>query len=239
MALALDLDYSSYQDIREEAGQHHLVKTEIPSGVVDGTNTVFFVGRTYIVDRNYNDVIDVGIANGDVIVYVNEIAVEVTAVDPVTGAITLDAAPQVNDKVIINYAYSLLSDIKVDKYRAEAIDYVHRKINGIIDFGAWESSDVPPLVHTVVRLFAGGLILVRDQGFNTDTEDSSKDGYKKIQSAKSLLQDYLDEISDAAGSTSRVSTVGVSDGNIFRRNPDLSSWNNCTDNTECFMRNDC
>ncbi len=77
--MALDLDYSSYQDIREEAGQHHLVKTEIPSGVVDGTNTVFFVGRTYIVDRNYNDVIDVGIANGDVVVYVNEIAVEVFA----------------------------------------------------------------------------------------------------------------------------------------------------------------
>lgn len=239
MALATDLDYSSLQDIREEAGHQHIVKTEIPSGLVNGSNTVFTVGRTYIVDRNYNDTIDVATASGDVIVYDDEVAVSVSAVNAITGAITLTAAPVAASAMLVNYAYSVLSDIKVHKYRAEAIDYVHRKINGIIDFGAWQGADVPPLVHTVVRLFAGGLILVRDQGFNTDTEDSSKDGYKKIQSAKSLLQDYLDEISDAAGSTSRVSTVGVSDGNIFRRNPDLSSWNSCTDNTECFMRRDC
>ena len=237
--VAIDRDYSSYQDIREEAGHHHLVKTEIPTGTVDGANTVFSVGRTYIVDRNYNDTIDVGAVDGDVIVYDDGVAVVVSAVNATTGIITLDSAPATSSKILISYAYSVLSDLKVDKYRAEAIDYVHRKINGIIDFGAWESADVPRLVQTVVRLFAAGLILVRDQGLNTDTENSSKDGYKKIATAKSLLQEYLDEVSDAAGSTSRVSAVGISDGNIFPRTADLRTWHGNMDNTECFMRNDC
>lgn len=237
--MAVDLDYSSYQDIREEAGHHHLVKLETPTGLVNGANTVFSVGRTYIVDRNYNDTIDVGAVDGDVIVYDDGVAVVVSAVNATTGIITLDSAPATSSKILISYAYSVLSDLKVDKYRAEAIDYVHRKVNGIIDFGAWDSSNIPPLVRTVVRLFAGGLILVRDQGFNTDTENSSKDGYKKIASAKSLLQDYIDEVSGAAGSGARVSTYAVSDGNIFPRNPDLGSFNSRSNTTDYFMRRDC
>lgn len=240
MATATDLDYSSLQDIREEAGHHHLVKLETPSGLANGSNDVFTVGRTYIVDRDYNDAIDVGSVSGDVIVYDDNVAVEVEGVNTATGVITLAAAPANGSTILVTYAYSLLSDVKVKKYRDEAIDFVHRKISGIINYGAWQDTDdddgVPPIVQTIVRIYAAGLILIRDHGLNTDTENSSKDGYLRLKTAKELLDGYLSEVSSAAGASVRVTTVARSDGNIFARNTDLTTYNGSVDSTDAFMR---
>lgn len=235
MAAATDLDYSSLQDIREEAGHQHIVKLETPSGTVNGSNTVFTVGRTYIVDRDYNDVIDVGVS-GDVIVYDDNVAVEVESVNSTTGVIVLASPPANGSTILVTYAYSLISDAGIAKYRDEAIDYVQRKINGIVDFGEWEGSDVPPIVKTVVRIYAAGLILIRDHGLNADTENSSKDGYKRLSTAKSLLQEYIDEIESSSGSTARVTVASRSDGNIFTRNTDLTTYNDSVDSTDAFMR---
>lgn len=238
MALATDLEYSSLQDIREESGHQQIVKLETPSGLVNSSNKVFTVGRTYIVDRDYDDVVDVG-TSGDVLVYDDSVAVSVASVDTNSGVITLTSAPATSSTVLVTYAYSLLSDTKVGKYRDEAIDYVQRKINGIIDYGAWTDADdstgVPPIVQTVVRIYAAGLILIRDHGLNTDTENSSKDGYKRLSTAKSLLQDYMDEVGNAAGASTRVTATSTSDGNIFERNTDLSTWNESVSNTDAFM----
>jgi len=234
----VELDYSSLQDIREESGHHHVNKLEELSGTKNGSNTVFYAKRTYIVDRNYNDTLDVASASGDVIVYVNDVAVSVSAVNQDTGAITLAAAPANGATVLGTYYHSALSDIKVGQYRDEAIDYVQRKINGIIDFGAWTSETIPPIVKTVVRIYAAGLILIRDYGLNADTENSSKDGYKRLATAKSLLSDYLDEIIDVSTSTARTGVSSRSDGNIFTRNNDLSTFNESVSQTEHFMRGD-
>lgn len=240
MAIATDLDYSSRQDIREESGLQHIVKLETPSGTANGTNKIFTVGRTYIVDRNYNDTIDVASVNGDVIVYDDAVAVTVQSVDTTTGVITLASAPANSSAMLVTYAYSLLSDTKVDKYRNEAIDYVHRKINGIIDYGAWTDADdelgVPPIVQTVVRIYAAGLILIQDHGLNVDGDNSSKDGYKRLATAKSLLGEYLEEVGSSAGASTRVSVVARSDGNIFTRNTDLSTYNDSVSSTDAFMR---
>lgn len=242
MAAATDKDYSALQDIREESGLQHIVKLETPSGTVNGSNKIFTVGRTYIVDRNYNDIIDVATASGDVIVYDDSVAVSVESVNSTTGAITLVSAPATSSVMLVTYAYSLLSDVKVGKYRDEAIDYVHRKINGIIDYGAWTDADdstgVPPIVQTVVRLYAAGLILIQDHGLNVDVENSSKDGYKRLSTAKSLLGEYLEEVGSSAGASTRVSVVARSDGNIFTRNTDLSTWNESVSATDAFMRGD-
>jgi len=243
MAAATDFNYSALQDIREEAGHQNLNKTEIPTGVVDGTNKIFTVGRTYIVDRNYNDEIDVGSVNGDVIVYDDGIAVIVEAVDATTGVITLASAPVASSKILITYAHSLLSDIAVGKFRDKAIDFVHKKISGIINFGEWtddnDETGVPHIVQTVVQIYAAGLILIRDHGLNVDTDNTSKDGYKKISQAKSMLDGYIGDISSATGSTARVVATSRSDGNIFPRNTDLSSCNETVGVTEQFMRGDC
>jgi len=218
MALAVDLDYSSLQDIREESGQQHLVRLENPSGLVNGSNTIFTVGRTYIVDRNYNDTIDVGVS-GDVIVYDDNVAVSVASVDTTTGVITLTAAPVTASVIKISYAYSLLSDAAVTKYRNEAISWVQRKLSGIIDYTVWTDTTIPDEIKTIVRNYAAAWILIKDQGFNTDTENSSKDGYKRLTIAKDMLAEYLDEVSTASGSSVRVTVSSRSDGNLFLLQP--------------------
>ena len=237
MALAVDLDYSSLQDIREESGQQHLVRLENPSGLVNGSNTIFTVGRTYIVDRNYNDTIDVGVS-GDVIVYDDNVAVSVASVDTTTGVITLTAAPVTASVIKISYAYSLLSDAAVTKYRNEAISWVQRKLSGIIDYTVWTDTTIPDEIKTIVRNYAAAWILIKDQGFNTDTENSSKDGYKRLQMSKSLLTEYLDEVSSASGSSVRVTVSSRSDGNLFYRNTDLTDYNESVGSTEFFMRDE-
>lgn len=238
MAVVSEKDYSSLQDIREEAGHQHLNKLEALTGLANGSNTNYYVKRTYVVDSNYDDILNVGTVSGDVVVYVNDTAVEVAAVDANTGLVSLSNAPANGATVLGTYYHSSINDTKVAKYRKEAISYVQRKINGIIDFGAWTSDDVPPIVQTVVRIYAAGLILIRDQGLNADTENTSKDGYKRLSTAKSLLTEYLDEESGGNASTARVRTSAKSDGNIFPRNTDLSSFNESTSTTEHFMRGD-
>ena len=237
MALAVDLDYSSLQDIREESGQQHLVRLENPSGLVNGSNTIFTVGRTYIVDRNYNDTIDVGVS-GDVIVYDDNVAVSVASVDTTTGVITLTAAPVTASVIKISYAYSLLSDAAVTKYRNEAISWVQRKLSGIIDYTVWTDTTIPDEIKTIVRNYAAAWILIKDQGFNTDTENSSKDGYKRLTIAKDMLAEYLDEVSSASGSSVRVTVSSRSDGNLFYRNTDLTDYNESVGSTEFFMRDE-
>lgn len=243
MAAATDKDYSALQDIREEAGHQNLMKTETPSGSANGTNKVFTVGRTYIVDRNYNDTIDVGVVNGDVIVYDDGVAVEVQSVDATTGVITLTSAPASSSKILVTYAYSLLSDIAVGKFRSKAIDFVHKGISEIINFGEWTDADddtgVPHIIKTIVQIYAAGLILIRDHGLNADLENSSKDGYKKIAWAKNALEEYIAEAGSSTGATARITASSKSDGNIFERNTDLSTWNATKNPTEQFMRGDC
>lgn len=238
MAVVSEKDYSSLQDIREEAGHQHLNKLEALSGLANGSNTNYYAKRTYIVDSNYDDVLNVDTSSGDVVVYVNDSAVEVSAIDANTGKISLANAPANGATVLGTYYHSSINDTKVAKYRKEAISYVQRKINGIINFGAWTDADVPPIVQTVVRIYAAGLILIRDQGLNADTENTSKDGYKRLSTAKSLLQEYIDEESGGNASTARVRTSARSDGNIFPRNRDLSTFNETTSTTEHFMRGD-
>lgn len=245
MATATPLDYSSLQSIREDAGLQNLMKTESPSGSVDGVNKVFTVGRTYIVDRNYNDVIDVGSVNGDVIVYDDATPVQVDAVDSVTGTITLNVAPVVGSKMLVNYAFSVLSDIAIAERRLEAIDFVHGRISGIINFDNWQDSNTPDVEHvpyrvrTATRLYAAGLLLINDQGLNIDVEKTSKDGYHKIGTAKNIIDAYLADVSNTDESSSRVAVVSYSDGNIFKRNKDLSTYNASKPNTDAFFHNEC
>ena len=242
MPAVTDKDYSTYQDIREEAGHQHLNKLEELSGLKNGSNTIFYAKRTYIVDRNYNDTLDVSTASGDVIVYVNDVAVTVNAINAETGAITLAAAPANGATVLGTYYHSLLSDAKIDKYRKEAMGFIQRKISGIIAYADWTDSTIPAEIKTVCRLYAAALILIRDHGLNADTENSSKDGYKKLATAKSLLTDYLGDVADASGTLVRTSVSARSDGNIFRRETNLTdnaaSVVDSTPDTEHFMRGD-
>lgn len=239
MAAISDKDYANYLSIRKESAHQNLVKLEELSGVADGSNAAFTAGRTYIVDRNGNDNIDVAVANGDVIVYVNNTPVVVNAVDPVSGLITLASAPANGATVLATYAYSVLSDAEVDDYRKQAIDFVHRSISKIVAVSDWVAdTDVPPLVRSVVRIYAAGLILIGDQGLNTDNEESSKDGYKRLQTAKNLLKEYISQVTNPDGTTKPIVASGKSDGELFARNRDLSTYNDSVSREDAFMRKD-
>ena len=78
-------------------------------------------------------------------------------------------------------------------------------------------------MRMITRLWAAGLLLARDYGYNTDVELSSKDGYKKIEEAKSLLEDFYKE-GGACGSNSEGqqetsggsgAVIAGSDGDMF------------------------
>lgn len=234
MALATDKNYSSRQDIREEAGQQHLVKLETPSGSADGTNKTFYVGRSYIVDRDYDDKID----NNDVVVYDDNVAVDVDSVNPETGEVVLVSVPASSSTMLVTYAHSALSDTLVGKRRSEAIAWAKKKLAGILDYSTWTTEDVPYEVQTFTRMYAAALILIRDQGLNTDTENTSKDGYKKLSTAKKILMDFVEEAQNSSGSTARVSVSTKSDGNLFRRQDDLANWQDTEKTEEHFMRGD-
>lgn len=229
-------DYSSLQDIREEAGHQHINRLESLTGATNGSNTEFYVKRTYIVDTNYDDELNVGTSSGDVIVYDDDVAVEVSAIEANTGKVTLSSAPASDSVMLATYHHSVLSDAKVTKYRNEAISYIQRRLKGVLDYTTWDSADVPDEIKTYTRMYAAGLILIRDHGLNTDTELTSKDGYEKLKLVKAWLKGYIAELGDDADATAQVSVSTKSDGNLFKRKEDLSLYDD-TINPDNFFKN--
>lgn len=222
MAVATNKDYATLQRILEEAGRHNLAKQEEMTGTPDGNETDFYVQNTVIVDNNYDDVVD----ENDVIVYDDGVAVTVSAVNKDTGAVTLASAPATNSVMTATYAFSEITATAVSEVRTEAIDYVQTCLNGIVDYASWETTEVPGVVKTVTRMYAAGLLLIRDYGSHTDTEDTSKDGYKRLEMAKEMMKEYVDKVSDDASSTQAATVQAKSDGNMFYRETDLT--NNAT-----------
>lgn len=231
---ATDIDYSSLQDIREESGHQHVVKLASMTGTADGANTSFYVARTYVVDRDYDD----SLAAADVVVYDDSVAVTATSVNGTTGEIVLDSAPAASSVMKCTYAWSALSDAKVTKYRNEAISFVQRRLKGILDYTTWDSSDVPDELKTITRMYAAALILIRDHGSSADTELTSKDGYKRLGWAKKALKEYIQAVSDDADASTPVTASTKTDGQLFERESDLDDWTGTVTEDEHFMRGD-
>lgn len=228
-------DYTNLQGIRKEAGLHHEQKYQALTGSANGSNTVFYAPRTYIVDRNGDDTTN----SSDVVVYVNNVAVTVSAVDPVTGAITLQSAPANGATVKATYAYSVASDTEIEERRDEAQDWLNTKVKSYIDVDNLTDSTFPKIFRAITRLYAAALLLIRDYGTSADTDLSSKDGYEKMKTAKSMLEDYINDIMDDADTSTPVSTSIKTDGNLFNRNTDLDEIGmSPTPDTDAFFRKD-
>lgn len=235
MAAAVALDYSSLQDLREEAGLHHIEMGEALTGEADAANKYFYVSNKYVVDRDYDD----ALGPTDVIVYDDGTAVDLAATDPInaiSGRIELLNAPAADSVMTADYGYSVASDALVIKRRAEAISWLQNKIRSTIDYTEWEGADVPDMLKTAIRLYGGGLLLIRDYGSSADTDLSSKDGYKKLDEARKILKDYLGDAADDSGSLGSNTVATKSDGNLFPRNRDLSSDHPSSSDDDYFMR---
>lgn len=227
-------DFCSLQKIREGAGLQHKVVGEEPTGLVNGSNVYFYVERLYIVDRDYDDTLEVT----DVTFYDDGTAVTVSAVDPVTGKITLASAPASDSVLKVNYDFCVASDTAVDEFREEAQDIIRNKVLGRIDYDNLTSETFPKVFRTITNLLASGYMLIRDYGASADTDLSSKDGYEKIKLGMKMLKEYMDDTEDNSTTTSETSATTNTDGNIFHRNTDLdnSLLENTTDDDEFFHK---
>ena len=229
-------NYTTRQGIREEAGLQHEQKLQALTGVKDGSNRIFYTPRTYIVDRNNND----ALAADDVVVYVNNVAVVVTAVDGTTGAITLQTAPPADATVVGTYAYSVASDSLIGERREEAQDWLNTKIKSYVVPENYTAETFPRMLRAIARLYAAALLLIRDYGTSADTDLTSKDGYEKMKTAKAMLADWITDIENDAGTSTPVSAVVQTDGNLFARNTDLDGvgMSPTPDTDEFFHHND-
>lgn len=177
--------YESLQAILEEAGLSHVQLSEVPHGVVDGTNKVFTISQKPLTDRNYDDVVDVT----DVFVLVNGSPATVSAIDATNGVITLQAAPAANAEVLIDYRYSPIALTTVDQRRTEAQDFINSQMVTVDPCAPYTGVFNPTggqtlidnNIRQMVRIYAAAMLLIRDFGFNQDTELTSKDGYKKME----------------------------------------------------------
>lgn len=227
------MSYLTRQSVREEAGFQN-VETEALSGVVDGSNASFAVGTIPIVDNTNDDVL--GIA--DVIVRVNGVPVPVSSVDGPSGLIVLASAPVAPSEgesveVTAQYATSPLPDSYIDELRTEAEALVNAGLKKFTTTPLSPEDPNYPTARRIAKLYAGGFALIRDYGKNTDTEETSKDGYEKLRTAKSLLEQLIGTIKEnGGGSASGGTTQVVSEGHVFgpRRTPNSHNY---------FMRKEC
>lgn len=176
--------YVKKQAVREEAGFQHIEDFQPLNGTPDGSNRSFYAPQVPIVDNNRDDAVTIA----DVIARVDGITVSIDSVDADTGEIVLTAAPAADTEVTARWAHSQLVDDYVDEIIAEADSIINGAIGDYVDSTPLETSNKHfPTARLIARLYAGGLALTRDYGANADTEETSKDGYKKMQRAQVLL----------------------------------------------------
>lgn len=187
--------YVTRQSVREEAGFQHVEENGSLTGVIDGSNKVFMTEHKPIVDSNYSDTVSVE----DITVYVDGSPVSVQTLDAATGVITLTNAPAEGTTLFILCHTSQLVDTYVDQIIAQATSVVHRALRSnqiATPFDSDNTAQEPyyATIQMVVNLYAAGLALIRDYGSNADTEETSKDGYKKLTTAKKELMDMLEAL---------------------------------------------
>ena len=200
-------EYIGQQSVREEAGLQHEVLAESLGGTVDGSNRVFVTSFKPIVDRNYDGIV----STDDVIVYVNGLPVAISSINAVSGAITLTAAPVSGAVVTADYAYSPVKDQFLDDVLEEVQDIINERLE---DITTVPFTTVPKTIRLVAKYWAAGLLLARDYGFNSDTDQTSKDGYKKIEKAGEWLDKYAQRIQDQKSEGPDVPEV-ESEGNLM------------------------
>ena len=121
-------------------------------------------------------------------VYVNGTEVEISTIDAKNGVVTLESAPEEGSNVTVSYYYSPVTLDFVAITREDVECAIYQKMKGVDACAPYEQS-VPFAIRMITRLWAAGLLLAREYGYNTDSEQTSKDGYRKIQEAKSMLED--------------------------------------------------
>ncbi len=134
--------------------------------------------------------VDTAVADtASVEVLVNGVAAEVSAINAKAGRIELTTAPTPTDSVVVSYYYSPIDIDYVNTNRDDVECMIVEKMRGVDSCVPYEAA-VPNCIRMITRIWTAGMLLAKDYGYNTDTENTSKDGYKKMEYAKSLLDEY-------------------------------------------------
>lgn len=195
----MEKHYETIQAILEEAGLSH---RQLIDGVVS-ENGVIQLRDFPLADRNYDDNIDAG----DVVVLNGGEVLAIENVDAVNGVITLTEKTS-RENLRVLYNYSNISPEFVIKVRAEVIAEIERLLGGAI-----ESVD-EEILRYIVRIYCAGKLLVREYGYAQSTEETSKDGYKRIALAKKELLELKEGFNSAS---SGGSAWGYDSGDMFAR----------------------
>lgn len=232
------VNYITLKDIRVEAGMQNREHDKEPSGLVNGVNTDFYTDQTPIVDSGGDDLVTIA----DVVAYVDGSAVTITSVNATTGLVRLASAPATGKVVSLTYVWSPVDDQLMTDLRTEAQAWLNKRVKAYIDLTTVNQGNYPAEWRTICRLWAGAMIIIRDYGSGTDTDGSSKDGYKKLGAAKTLLTEWIDEQSGSSDPTDASKTPQsasvVSDGNIFPRVTGMDAGDGCDPELE-FMNKRC
>lgn len=217
--------YTTLQDIIEEAGLVTKVRGERASGIVDGSNATFGTAKSPLVDSDYDD----KVTSADIRVYVDETllsAAGISEIDAEFGTVTLVNAPAENSTVSIDYNYAAIGLRFVSAVRDEAQERIDTRMKKVDSSAPYTTTPIPATVAGITRHFAAAWLLIRDYGFNQDIEGTSKDGYKRLETAEEMLEAYAAAGgatgSDGNGSVGNLDSLEVaSDGNLF---PEPKVW---------------
>ena len=195
------------KDILQEAGLYHRQLLEFN----DVNSSVISLGDYILADVNGDDTIDVK----DVRVLVDNKLVKVTEVDTTNALITLEKPVVSGQEVSVRFASSSVEPEYVEKVRTEALSEIPCE-------AAW-AEDYKPTLRYIQRLMAAGMLLVRDYGFNEDIENTSKDGYKKLELANEKLNTLIATVCGGACSRSAQGFAARDDGDLFSKRSHISS----------------
>lgn len=196
-------NFESIQAILEEAGLYHRQDLDLARMEENGS---IILNDSPLADRNYNDIIDAE----DVAVFVDGERAELAGVDDENGVVRLMKKPENFENIRVKYAYSSVNKEFVKKVRGEVI----AELESVLD--ADLMSEHEEEVRWIVRIYSAGKLLIRDYGFNQDFENGSKDGYKKIELAKTRIEE-LRKANSAKTESGEVESVAELD--LFEKPP--------------------
>lgn len=199
------------KDILQEAGLYHRQLLEFN----DVNSSVISLGDYILADVNDDDTVDVK----DVRVLVDNKPVKVTEVDTTNALVTLEKPVTAGQEVSVRFASSSVEPEYVEKVRAEALSEIVSKVPCE---AAW-AEEYKPTLRYIQRLMAAGMLLVRDYGFNEDIENTSKDGYKKLELANEKLSALIAAVCGGAQARNAQGFAARDDGDLFEKKPHISS----------------
>lgn len=161
---------------------------------------------------------DEDVNKDDVSVYNGSTAVEVAEIDAESGRITL-VDKTISEQLATTYHYSPVAVSFVKVTREDVQNRIRKKLSGMSGCSCAKTDEFKSSLRMITRLWSAGLLQTKDYGYNVDNEDTAKDGYRKINEAKSLLEELYNECAaecgqdDVRGGAAEV--IGGSGGNLF------------------------